>query len=287
MDESVFDKKTISLTVDVEEWFHTNWFDVESIKHKYFDGEFPISDILYCTSEIIDLFDNYNVKGTFFILGESAERYPELIPLIEKHDHEIACHGYYHNNTPIKSSEFKNMIKQFKYDIKSDVKGFRSPNFNISDEELQILADEGFSYDSSLVPCRKIPGWYGNPKLPVHPYLKKFEANTLTEFPITVSPFLRIPGGGGWYLRNIGYSWIKSTVNSLLQKTGYALLYFHPWEISQQNVSFKEIPFHVFRNTGKKTYQNIDKLLDYWINKKHYEITTISDWMKDESNQTC
>ena len=56
----------IFLTVDVEEWFHTNWFDSDSIIEKYYGGKEPVTDVLDTTQSLIELFDNHNVKSTFF-----------------------------------------------------------------------------------------------------------------------------------------------------------------------------------------------------------------------------
>jgi hypothetical protein len=41
------------------------------------------------------------------------------------------------------------------------VTGFRAPAFDIPDTHFQELAAAGYEYDSNIVPCRAIPGWYG------------------------------------------------------------------------------------------------------------------------------
>lgn len=254
--------QTIHITVDVEEWFHTNWFDPKLIVEKHYNGKTPKTDVFEKTKELVDLFTNNNVRATFFVLGETAIRYPELIELLKESSHELACHGFYHNKDYNDCREFKSDIKLFKKEISSDVKGFRFPNFDYSPQKLEIIAEEGFIYDSSVMPCLNIPGWYGEHTASLLPYEKEFRnGNVISEFPLSVLPYLRLPGSGGWFLRNIGYWWTKTIIQYSVEKLDYGMIYIHPWEISENNPNFKEIPFHVFRNTGYKTFQNLEKFI--------------------------
>lgn len=264
--------KTISITVDVEEWFHSEWFNVQNVINKYYDGTYPDTDVVDCINHLIEIFNRHDIRATFFVLGETVKRYPNIINLIEKNNHEIACHRYYHNKKYKDISEFRNDIKKFKNEIFKNVIGFRSPNFFISENEFKILIDENFIYDSSIVPSLRIPGWYGNPNLSITPYAYNVNYNRILEFPIAVYPFLRLPGGGGWYLRNIGLWWTKNIIKSILKKNNCVIIYIHPWEISNLNPNHKEIPFHVFRNTGDIMIKRIIKLINLFKDKKFVEI---------------
>lgn len=267
----------IFLTVDVEEWFHTNWFDSDSIINKYYGGREPETDVLATTSELINLFDKYNAKATFFILGETAVKYPDLITILEESPHEFACHGFYHNKVYLNNTEFMRDVQRFKKEVKADVQGFRFSNFGFTDEKLQILIKEGFSYDSSVVPCLKIPGWYGESDVPLAVYEKQIgDGMSITEFPLSVMPYLRLPGSGGWFLRNIGYLWVKFVIKSAIKRSGYGMIYIHPWEISTNNPKFKEIPFHVFRNTGNPTFKSLEKLI---VNLSNHDFITLSEYI--------
>jgi polysaccharide deacetylase family protein (PEP-CTERM system associated) len=254
--------KIIIITVDVEEWFHTKFFDVEKIIDKYYEGEYPKTDVVENVEELLHLFERYNVRATFFILGETANRYPKLINLIEKRNHEIACHGYYHNKKYKDLNDFRDDLEKFKKSVKKDVVGFRYPNYDINDQKLDIVREMGFTYDSSIVPCRNIPGWYGNPDAPLIPYNHKLQnGKTIKEFPISVSPTFRLPGSGGWYLRNVGYWWTMYIIKSSLKKNDYVNLYFHPWEFSKNNPKYNDIPFHVYRRTGPYARTALERLL--------------------------
>lgn len=48
------------------------------------------------TSQILELLAKYDAKGTFFVLGKSAEKYPEVIKRQFNEGHEIANHTYSH-----------------------------------------------------------------------------------------------------------------------------------------------------------------------------------------------
>lgn len=53
------------------------------------------------TAEILDLLAEYNAKATFFVVGENAEKNPELLLRQYNYGHEIANHTYTH---PIKTT---------------------------------------------------------------------------------------------------------------------------------------------------------------------------------------
>jgi len=252
----------IFLTVDVEEWFHTNWFDPNKIFNKYYGGKEPETDVLSTTQSLIELFDRHNAKATFFLLGETAIKYPDIIDVLEESQHELACHGFYHNKIYSDDLEFHRDVQKFKNEVTSNIQGFRFSNFGYSNKKFQILVKEGFSYDSSVVPCLKIPGWYGESDAPLEPYKRELgNKMEIMEFPISVLPYLRLPGSGGWFLRNISYLWTKFVIKSAVRNSGYSMLYVHPWEVSNNNPKFKEAPFHVFRNTGDYTLKGLDKIV--------------------------
>ena len=63
------------------------------------------------TAQVLDLLEKYEAKGTFFIVGENAEKNPEIVLRMYEDGHELANHTYTH---PVSTSTFKIMkeIKQ-------------------------------------------------------------------------------------------------------------------------------------------------------------------------------
>lgn len=206
------------------------------------------------------------------MLGEIAERTPGLVEKIVEEGHEVACHGYTHNSMKdLGRQQFEDQNRKAKEVIRSilgyEPLGYRSPNLRISTEEINVLDNLGFRYDSSVTPCLKIPGWYGYPSAAITPYrpsmmdlCKKDSSRDFWEVPIAVFPTLRLPGGGGWYLRNFGGLWTKTVVKMLLKK-GPATVYLHPWEISGNHRNYEGVPFHVFRRTGRYVRDAIKSII--------------------------
>ena len=75
------------MSVDLEDFFCDLPFESWS---KY------ESRVLKNTNKILDLFEKYQIKATFFTLGYIAEKFPDLIKKIDDKGHEIASHSYSH-----------------------------------------------------------------------------------------------------------------------------------------------------------------------------------------------
>jgi polysaccharide deacetylase family protein (PEP-CTERM system associated) len=242
------------ITVDVEEWYHSNWFETTEVEKK------ALETCSEGVARILDLFGELKIKATFFFLAESVVKYPRLVEDVVSEGHEIACHGFSHvfskNQTKLgEVDQIKKAKRILEKAAGESVIGYRGPNFHTSIQVIRALSRIGFQYDSSIVPCVTIPGWYGSPFSPIIPYRLNVESGatpmkTMWEIPIAVHPRLRIPAGGGWFLRNFGFNWVMSSVKAL-SKLGPVTLYLHPWEVVETQPNIAGIPFHVFRRTGK------------------------------------
>ena len=51
------------------------------------------------TQQVLDLLDKHEAKGTFFVVGELAEKSPEVLQRMYEEGHEIANHTYTHPST--------------------------------------------------------------------------------------------------------------------------------------------------------------------------------------------
>lgn len=152
-----------ALTIDVEDAVNQamrNYFN------KYIE---PTVRVLDNTRQLLDLLGESGTKATFFILGEVAKTYPELIREISDCGHELGIHGYshtrYYNLTKEEATEEIVRAKNLVEDI-SGVKviGHRAPEFSITQKTLwvmELLIDAGIKYDSSVFPANF--GRYGWP----------------------------------------------------------------------------------------------------------------------------
>jgi len=258
--------KYFVISIDVEEWFHSNWFNPKEVISRYYKGKFPLTDIEVTITRLLDLFERYSINSTFFCLVETSKIYPEILKMIVDAGHEIALHGVNHDTISEDSEKFKYDLIYGRKILEKlcglNIIGYRAPNFQIPSWAFQELSELGFLYDSSLVPCVKIPGWYGSSKIPTHPHKIITRKGYIIEFPLTVFPILRIPGSGGWFLRNFGLKWVELLYKLHLTRNDLAVLYLHPWEISDNNKGLPEIPFHVFRRTGKWTLDSLTRIIE-------------------------
>jgi polysaccharide deacetylase family protein (PEP-CTERM system associated) len=232
-----------ALTVDLEDWFHPEYIASEV------DSENAIPMIEQSYEKTLNLLSELQIRSTFFVNGQIAERFPEIIREIEKQGHEIASHGYTHTPLWRMSPElFAQEVSQSNTMIKKATGklpiGFRAPSFSLSNETiwaLKILKKAGYLYDSSVFPV-KTP-LYGVRGAPLRPYRVSLEDVTeeqengdFIEFPPLAISFLgiRVPTPGGFYFRITPASLVRhaiAKVNSL----GYpAMLYFHPWELLEE-----------------------------------------------------
>ena len=230
-----------ALTVDVEDYFQVTAFE-KVIDPASWDS-YPLR-VADNTTRILDLFDRFAVKGTFFVLGWVAQREPDLVREIQRRGHEIACHGYGHQLIyRIGPEAFRLDLRRAKAlleDITGEaVHGYRAPSYSITARSLwalDILIEEGFSYDSSIFPI--MHDIYGMPDAPRFPYTVRREGGSIEEFPLSTLPLqfagcnYQLPIAGGGYLRLLPVALIKwgiQRINTREQKP--AVLYLHPWEI--------------------------------------------------------
>src|SRR6185369_10978418 len=146
-----------ALTIDVEDYFQVNAFARHVRREEW--GGYPLR-VENNTRRILEMLDEFAVKGTFFILGWVAERLPELVREIHRRGHEIACHGYGHELIyNIGPDSFRRDIRKTKGILEDlcgeKVHGYRAPSYSITKQSLwalDILIEEGFGYDSSIFP---------------------------------------------------------------------------------------------------------------------------------------
>lgn len=257
---------TLSLTVDVEEWYHGLWPGSDKIVSEYYGHDVPKGTFIEPLQRLLEIFEKHRVRSTFFVLGETAEFSPEMVETIYDLGHEIASHSYLHRDlTKISSTELEKSEKENRHllgKITGETpKGFRAPLFKINSEIISLLRKVGYLYDSSVIPSIRIPGWFGYYSAPISPYVLAGQRNKFFEVPTTVFPILRLPAGGGWFLRNFGVNYIKTAVRFLLRRKKPAVLYIHPLDMGKAIPRLNGIPFHVTRRCGQSTLDAIEHIL--------------------------
>lgn len=226
-----------ALSFDLEEYFQVANFD-RCIDRASWDG-LP-SRVEAQTQRILDLCDQTQARATFFVLGWVAERRPGLLVEIAARGHEIACHGYGHELVyEIGPERFREDLRRARAAIEDAagvrVRGYRAPSFSITERSLwalDILAEEGFEFDSSIFPVHHYR--YGIPGFALQPVRIPLRGGaSICEFPLTTLRLgrLALPLAGGAYLRFLP-GWLFRWAFSRLAASGRAnVLYIHPWEL--------------------------------------------------------
>jgi polysaccharide deacetylase family protein (PEP-CTERM system associated) len=237
------------ITVDVEEWYHSNGLNISPERW----GDYP-STVVYNTMKLLDVFDTYQVKATFFILGIVAKNHPYLVREIAKRGHEIGSHGLNHrlvSNLTIKefTEDLSESIARLEDNTQEKIIYYRAPSWSISKERLEVLTileGHGIICDSSLQPFQTpLSGIDGLPSEPYVPILNG-RALKLIEFPPTVcnlSNNVKVSYAGGFYLRFFPY-WFIHKMLKKLNKIREGMVYIHPWEI-QSNIPRVKTPAHL------------------------------------------
>jgi len=254
-----------ALTIDVED-------AVNQAMRNFFGQDMePTSRVVDNTMRLLELLNQYNVKATFFILGEVARTFPGLIRNISTQGHELGIHGYsherYHKLTREQLRKEITTAKNIVEDITGiEVIGHRAPEFSINYSNQWVfeeLLDAGIKYDSSVVPLKTGRyGWEGfNRKIE---WLEVPDGRKIIEFPLSVGKLLgrEIPVCGGGYLRAMPYHLTSKSFRVIAEKHPVNV-YLHPYEIDRP-------PFQSFymQEIKRAPMKYRIKIRGYWFNRR-------------------
>ena len=259
------------LGIDFEDWYHPQLVQphVKNIKHepRMYKG----------LDKIIELLSATDTSATFFVVGKLLEENPEILDKIIENGHEIGFHTMHHDrlDSPGFKEKFSDEIKKFEKLTNGKSRGFRAPTFslnNTSSWAIDVLAENNYMYDSSIVPAKT--SMYGSPNAEHKPY--KITSNSinendssgkLIEFPLLVTTFLgkKIPAAGGFYLRTLPTKVIKNALKNYQSKDIPGSFYIHSWELTPELMPKLDLPFKdkfaTYHNLGK-AYSRMSELLE-------------------------
>lgn len=257
------------ISVDVEDYFQVEAF-ADVVSRANWDT-FP-SRVEANTKRLLDLFDEAGVSGTFFTLGWVAERYPSLVREIAKRGHELACHSYWHRLIyKLTPAEFREDTLRAKSCIEqaagTAIYGYRAPSYSVTRNSLwalDVLAETGFQYDSSVFPVHH--DTYGIPGAPRHPFRIDTVSGPLIEFPIStfyLGAGPNLPVGGGGYLRIFPFAYTRLGAGRVRAEGLPLISYIHPWEVDPEQPRMPgrlKSRWRHYTNL-KRTYERLKTLL--------------------------
>jgi len=259
-------RRRIIFSVDVEDWPQSSW-----------DRDLPIGKECADTARrLLDLMAACpGARGTFFVLGKFAEVHPDVVRAIHRGGHEVASHGYGHEEI------FRIDRRAFQEDLDRSTdlvgnitgerpRGYRAPDFSIVSETLwalDALAERGYSYDSSIFPLDRgrygIQGW---PREPRRIHLRT--GGSILEFPLTVASWHgRLwPISGGGYARLLPRPVLRRAFErEAKQRSVPPVFYCHPYEADPNEFRRLRVPVplkvRLHQNLGRRGFTAKLKML--------------------------
>lgn len=261
-DRNPSDQPLHAMSIDVEDYFHVAALSRVISPDQW--ASLP-SRVERNTDKLLSLFERQGVHATFFVLGWVAEHHPDLVRRIDRAGHEVASHGYSHQliyrQSPDTFREETRRSKALLEDLTGKpVLGYRAASYSITKASmwaLDILADCGFRWDSSIFPIRHDN--YGIPGSPRTPYrIRTDNGAVLQEFPLTTARVfgLPVPAAGGGYFRQFPYPLFRYLFNNASGHGQHPhVFYLHPWEVDPEQPRFNNASWlSRFRH-----YTNLDK----------------------------
>ncbi len=252
------------LTVSVEEYFHAGAF-LKTLRHKHWDR--LEQRLNYSIDKILNQLHQYDQTATFFILGCIADERPDLIAKIMADGHEIASSTYWPRGLEgLMPDEFQDDLIRTKEALEragvDKISGFRSSRDWLKKRDLwilDILADMGYAYDSSLNPVAF--RFAGQPERhQIHEHQSP-AGNTLHEFPVATFGIcgFRIGIAGGNWVRQFPHTFLSRIVDyQQQQRTSPQVFYFMPWELDRGQPQLsglsKMTRIRHYRNLGKTSW---------------------------------
>lgn len=233
------------LTIDLEEYFHSQFIrpyvkEKEARAYKYVEL-------------LLKKLNQYKAKSTFFIVSEWAEKNESLLKQISYEGHEIASHTHTHPSLSLIKNDMVFYELEKSKDILStiinkNIKGFRSPNFDMPKKLFSYLQQLNYVYDSSL--CKSKIHMLSNNLIEENKNIKELALESI------------IPPGGG-FLRFIP---IKLFEKLVFKKGQNCIVYIHPWELDDYSKIKNSVPtLKYFLHSYN--INTVEKKLDYILNK--------------------
>ncbi|HEY0322088.1 MAG TPA: XrtA system polysaccharide deacetylase [Pyrinomonadaceae bacterium] len=269
------------LTVLLEDYFHVGAFNhlIQRGQWYRFETRFEQN-----TLKALDLLDRHGIKATFFVLGWIADKQPEIVREVARRGHEIANRGYYHRSIQqMTPEEFREDLSRSREALERasgmSVIGYRAARKLSAPQDLwalDVLAEEGYAYDSSFVPNRKILR-----TAPQQRFAHQHHHNekSLWEFPVSTVSLLgwHMPVAGGNYFRQFPHAIVRRVVQHWhATYDAPFVMYMHVWELDPEQPRISGAsPLMKIRH-----YRNLHKMAgiieDYL---KRYSFVGIGDYL--------
>jgi len=269
------------LTIGLEDYYQVGAFNRVIQRGQWYRFERRLEQ---STTRALDLLDQFQARATFFVLGWVADTMPELVRLVTARGHEVASKGYYHRNIgQLTPAEFRDDLTRARDAIErasgTTVLGYRVADSWFQPHDLwalDVLAEEGYEYDSSIGPILRN---YSAQPWRRFAHLHRYGERTLWELPIsTVDLFgFLIPIAGGNYFRQFPHQLVRRAVSHWTQTySAPYVMYFHTWELDPDQPKINSAPWF----SRIRQYRNLDRMAEYLrYFLERYEFTGAANYL--------
>lgn len=215
---------------------------------------------------ILEVLAARDLPASFYIPGWVAERHPSMVESIAAAGHEVAHHGYLHEPpAALDGREAEAEVLDRGSAILERITGerplgYRSPSWELSEHSLELLAERGFVYDSSLM---------GDDA----PYVLEVAGQPIVEIPVHWSlddaPYYMFnPAGGRVSLmaqpREVVDGWIDAFDEAHARGRAFTLT-LHPWISGRLGRlrQFERLLDHIAGFEGVEVRRAIDVARDF------------------------
>jgi peptidoglycan/xylan/chitin deacetylase (PgdA/CDA1 family) len=137
-------------------------FDHDSISDGVRRGDPPVEmshaefGVRVGAPRILELLRSRGIPSTWFVPGHTLETFPESTQAILDGGHEIACHGWFHEDfAEVSADDERTTIDRCAEAVRAVTgarpAGWRAPYWSLGPASLEAIAAAGFVYDSSLM----------------------------------------------------------------------------------------------------------------------------------------
>jgi polysaccharide deacetylase family protein (PEP-CTERM system associated) len=212
--------------------------DVEDVRDFIPAGHRYSERVPVMCETLLELLAEANAKITFFVTGQVALRYKDLLAHIVCEGHELACHTFEHRPLDkYTAAELEDDLKRNADALAAagadKVVGFRAPTLSMTEKTIwvyELLSKLGIVYSSSVLPSRS--PLYGWPTFGAQPRM----VNGVLELPISTGgmPGWRVPFASGIYFRALPLPIIKTQFARCGKLRRPIVSYLHPYDFDSE-----------------------------------------------------
>ena len=269
------------LTVVVEDYYHVAPLKSVVMTDRWYRFERRVES---STRKALDLLDEFNISATFFVLGVIGDEMPELVREVADRGHEVASKGYLHRSIrDYDRDEFRDDVARSR-EVLERASGARVHGYRIGHQwfsprdlwALDVLAAEGFAYDSSVRPLFRR---YSREPWRRQPHRHSCQHGKIWEFPLSTWSLgnWSIPISGGNWFRQFPHLLMRRAVATWERKTlAPFLMYFHVWELDPGQPRIQGAPLE----QRIRQYRNLAKMagiIRYYLSR--YRFIGIADYL--------